>query len=173
VVVVQTASHSTSSQCRRQEKRTRHHTALTDKHMGRRQFDTFNKKKTNDKLLIFSTLSSHCWRSYSSITMEKNIMEQHEEHHKTLIRVRDEKVNAVLAHQVCSESSTTQGRGDCSHCPWPVCKAPARVHVWRLELLLTSTMGCSKLLARHAATVPRRTRSVATLFAATHKVPLR
>lgn len=55
-------------------------------------------RKPNDKLLIFSTLSSHCWRSYSSITTEKTIMEQLEEQHKTLVRVRDEKVKAVPAH---------------------------------------------------------------------------
>ena len=30
--------------------------------------------------------------------MEKNITEQLEEQHKTLVRVRDEKVNAVPAH---------------------------------------------------------------------------
>lgn len=30
--------------------------------------------------------------------MEKNFMEQVQEQHKTLIRVRDDKVNEVLAH---------------------------------------------------------------------------
>lgn len=73
-VLVQTLSSTISSPCHRQVKRMWYHTILTDKHMGCRQFDTFNMKKTtNDKLLIFSILSSHCWRSYSSITMEKKI----------------------------------------------------------------------------------------------------
>lgn len=49
-------------------------------------------------MLIFSMVSSHCWRSCSSITMGKHITEQLEEHHKTLIRVRDEEVNAVPTH---------------------------------------------------------------------------
>lgn len=44
--------------------------------------------------------------------------------------------------------------------------------VWRLEFLLTCTMGWSKPLARRATTAPRRTRSVAALFAAAQKAPI-
>lgn len=101
---------------------------------------------------MFSILSSHCWRSYSSTTTE---------HHKALVRVGDEKVNAVPADLKSPQKLHNPRQRQLQPPSLASDKPPAHTHFWRLELLLTSTMGCSKLLVRRATTVPRCAQSVA------------